>query len=404
MTEPVIAVVGASTAGLAAARSLRAGGYDGRVVLIGEEPHRPYDRPPLIKQFLTGEWDAERLAFPDADDPALDVEWTLGVRAVGLDAHTRTLELDDGRSLVCDGIVLACGSRARRFPGTEAITGIHVVRSVEDAAALRAELDATPERVVVVGAGFIGCEVAATCRARGLAVTLVDPLDVPLQRVFGQRIGAVFTDLHTGEGVDVRMGVGVDGFETDAEERVRAVRLSDGSEVVAPVVVVGIGARPVTDWLAGSGLDLDDGVVCDARCTAAPGIVAAGDVLRWPNPVFGDESMRVEHWDHAFESAEYAASALLDPDGVEPFGPVPWFWSDQYDRKIQLAGRIRPDDTMVVAQGSLEERRFVALFERAGKLVGVVGMNRPRHVIGLRPKIADGIGFAEAMEIVSPTS
>lgn len=393
-----IAVVGASTAGLAAAGSLRARGFTGRLVMIGEERFRPYDRPPLSKQFLTGQWDSDRLALPGADAPDLDVDWRLGVGATGLDAASRTIGLADGSELRCDGIVLACGASARRLPGTLGVPGIHVLRTLDDAAALRRDLESGPGRVVVVGAGFVGCEVAATCRTRNIAVTLVDPLDVPLQRVFGAAVGAVFADLHRSAGVDVRTGVGVAGFDTDASGRVSRVRLDDGTAPEATVVVVGVGAVANTSWLEGSGLKIDDGIRCDPSCVAAPGIVAVGDVLRWQNPVF-DESMRVEHWDHAFASGEHAAGSLLDPANAGPLATVPWFWSDQYDRKIQFAGRIAPGDDMVVVDGSLDEHRFVALFGRAGRLVGVLGMNRPRHVIGLRPRIAEGITFADALAV-----
>lgn len=396
MNLRTIAVVGASTAGVAAAGAFRAAGFDGRLVVFGDEPHEPYDRPPLTKQFLAGDWQQDRLTLPGAKDTSLDVEWQLGSPAVALRAETRELTLGDGSTFAADGIVLACGASARRLSGTEAMGGVHALRSFDDAVELRAELEADPDRVVVVGAGFIGSEVAATCRRRNVAVTLVEPLEVPLARVLGTEVGAVFAELHRDEGVDVRLGVGVDRLEAGADGRVGRVHLSDGTSVGASVVVVGIGVTPNTAWLDGSGLTIDDGVVCDATTTAAPGIVAAGDVARWPNPVFDGELMRIEHWDHAFDQAEHAAKALLAGPGAEAYASVPWFWSDQYDRKVQLAGRVRADDEVVIVEGSLAERRFVALYGRAGRLVGVLGMNRPRPVVQLRPRIAEHISFDEA--------
>jgi 3-phenylpropionate/trans-cinnamate dioxygenase ferredoxin reductase subunit len=254
-----------------------------------------------------------------------------------------------------------------------------------------------PNRVVVVGAGFIGAEVAATCRGRGLEVTLLEAAEVPLERALGTRIGAVMADLHRDHGVDVRLGVGVDALE--GTDRVEAVRLADGSLIEAEVVVVGIGVIPNVDWLAGSGLNVDDGVVCDETLLAAPGVVAAGDIARWPSARYG-EYLRVEHWETAIAMGETAARRLLAEDrGVdpEPFDPVPWFWSDQYDRKIQLAGRSRADDDVEIVNGSLEERRFVALFGRDGTVVGVLGMNRPAHVVRLRSLVESRTSWDEGL-------
>lgn len=401
MTLDAIAVVGASTAGLAAAGALRRRGFAGTLTLIGDEPHRPYDRPPLTKQFLAGEWETDRLALPGAHDPDADLTWRLGSEATHLDVVGRTIGLADGSTVTADGIVLACGATPRPLPGTEGVDGVHTLRTLDDALALRARLMRAPSRVVVVGAGFIGAEVAATARGLGVEVTVVEPLETPLARVLGAEVGTVFAELHREAGVDVRLGVAVDHLVTDASGRVTQVVLDDGTAIDAEVVVVGIGVVPNTAWLDDSDLTIDDGIVCDATCHAAPGIVACGDVARWPNPVFDDEMMRIEHWDHAFAHAEHAAGALLDGDAAEPFATVPWFWSDQYDRKVQLAGRVRPNDDVVIAEGSLAERRFVALYGRAGRLVGVLGMNRPRHVVQLRPRIAERIGFDEALATFS---
>ena len=396
MARQSIHVVGASLAGIRAAEGLRRRDFDGRIVLIGDEPHRPYDRPPLSKQVLAGDWDVDRIALTKPEKfNDLDLDLRLGVRATGFDLGSRTLSTTDG-DVVVDGLLIATGARCRTLPGTEAMAGVHVLRSLDDTMALRADLDAGPQRVVVVGAGFIGAEVAATCRGRGLAVTLIEPLPTPLGRVLGDTIGQVVADVHVEQGVDLRTGVGVDRLEAD-DGTVARVVLSDGQVVEADVVVVGIGVIPNTEWLEGSGLTIDNGVVCDATMLAAPGVTAAGDVARWPNGRF-DEVMRVEHWDNAIEQGVHAAERLLVDDGdAQPFEPVPWFWSDQYDRKIQLAGRIRPDDEVHLATGSYEERRFAQLYGREGRLVGVLGFNRPRHVMQYKTMIQNGTSFADAV-------
>ena len=393
-TPRSVTIVGASLAGLNAAEALRREGFDGPVTLVGAEEHLPYDRPPLSKQVLAGDWEPERAALTDAEELDEDgIEVRLGVRAVALDLGARELTLHTGETLGFDGLVIATGARCRTIAGTEGLGGVHVLRSLDDCLALRADLEATPQRVVVVGAGFIGAEVAATARGRGLEVTVVEALPTPLSRVLGDEMGRVCAEVHRDHGVDLRTGVGVDAVEGD--RRVERVTLSDGSSVEADVVVIGIGVVPNTEWLDGSGLTVDDGVVCDAACLAAEQVAAAGDVARWPNELFG-ETMRVEHWDNAAQQGAHAARRLLDA-GTGPFTPVPWFWSDQYDRKIQLAGRVRPDDDVRVVTGSVEERRFAAVYGRAGRITGVLGFNRPRHVMRYRALIEQGASFEEAL-------
>ncbi len=390
-------MAGASLAGLRAAETVRREGFTDRVVVIGAEPHLPYDRPPLSKQVLAGTWGTKEIDLLRPEN-GLDVEWRLGTRVEGLDLPGRTLWLDTGERLGFDGLVIATGCRVRTLPVPPGLAGLHTLRTLDDCLALKAELDAGPGRVVVVVAGFIGSEVAATARGRGLGVTLVEALPVPLARALGERMGQVMADVHRDHGVDVRLGVGVDGFD-GGSGRVQRVRLSDGTSVEADVVVVGVGVRPYTEWLEGSGLRLDDGVVCDETCLAAPGVVAAGDVARWPNPTFG-EVMRVEHWENAQAQGEHAARRLLaDLAGSngEPYSPVPWFWSDQYDRKIQLAGRAAADDVVEVVDGSIEDRQFVALYGRGGRLVGALGMNRPRPVMQFRRMILDGASWDDAL-------
>jgi NADPH-dependent 2,4-dienoyl-CoA reductase/sulfur reductase-like enzyme len=370
--------------------ALREGGFSGSLTVIGAEPHLPYDRPPLSKHILAGTWALDRLPLAAVGVDHMDVEWRLGVPARALDLDARRVELEDGSAVSFDGLVIATGSRVRTLPGQPDLAGIHTLRTLDDCLALRADLEAVPSRVVVVGAGFIGAEVAATARQRGLEVTLLEALPVPLQRVLGDRMGSVCADLHRDQGVDVRLSTGVDAFVDDAKGRVAGVVLSDGTTLEADVVVVGVGVVPNTEWLEGSGLTIDNGVVCDETCLAAPGVVAAGDVARWPNRRFG-EVMRVEHWENAQEQGAHAARRLLGD--TAPYEPVPWFWSDQYDRKIQLAGRSGPDDEVRIVDGSIDERRFVAVYGRAGRLVGVLGMNRPRPVIQYRRLIAEGASW-----------
>ncbi len=307
------------------------------------------------------------------------------------------LTLDGGETIEFDGALLATGATPRTLPGTPALDGIFVLRTVDDALDLRARLDDGP-RVVVVGAGFIGSEVAATCRMRGLQVTVLEALPAPLVRGLGPVLGMVCGELHRDHGVDLRLGVGVAAIEGD--DRVERVRLDDGSTVEADVVVVGVGVVPVTDWLEGSGLVLDNGIVCDETLLAAPGIVAAGDVARWPNPLFDGELMRLEHWTNAAEQGVAAARRLLVVEGDEPeaYAPVPFVWSDQYDRKIQTVGHFRGDDEMEVVYGTLEERRFVAVFGRGDRLVGALGFSMPAKVMQYRKMIEERATFAAAVE------
>jgi NADPH-dependent 2,4-dienoyl-CoA reductase/sulfur reductase-like enzyme len=398
-------VIGASLAGMNAARTLRLEGHDGEIVVIDPDRFAQYDRPPLSKQFLAEDLEPERIMLQSArEDLGLDLR--LGARATALDLTSRSVSVQhhDGLvdSIAYDGLIIATGAAARRLPDTAEVRGVHVVRTVSDSLALRADLDAEPKRVVVIGAGFIGGEVAATCRGRGLEVTLIEAMPVPLERALGAEMGAVCAQVHVEHGVDVRLATGVDGLETiadpDGGRRVCAVNLTDGTTVAADVVVVGIGVQVNTSWLEGSGLTLDDGIVCDSTLLAAPAVTAAGDIARYHSQRF-DRSFRIEHWEHAIAGGEAAARRLLSEfrgETGELFDPVPWFWSDQYDRKIQLSGRPEPTDTARVVHGSTAEFRFVTMYGRNGRLVGVLGMNRPRHVIQLRGMVEQGESFDEA--------
>lgn len=399
-------IVGASLAGINAARTLRLQGHTGSIIVVDADSERPYDRPPLSKQMLTGEWEPEKILLP-AGKEDLDLEFRLGVRAKAVDLAARQITLEGADGTVAntafDSLIIASGASARRLPDTAGIAGVHVVRTLADSLALRAELEAGPSRVVVIGAGFIGAEVASSCRKRGIEVTLVEAMPLPLERILGAEMGRVCAQVHIENGVDLRLGTGVLQLETaivDGVEKVVGVALTDGTSVATEVVVVGIGVTLNIDWLEGSGLTLDDGVVCDNTLLAAPGVVAAGDIARYPSARFG-RMLRVEHWETAIAGGEAAARRLLaEASGETPvvFDPIPWFWSDQYDRKIQLAGRPMPTDTCVVVHGSTDEFRFVALYGDGDRLTGVLGMNRPRHVVQLRALFEEGVSFPEACE------
>ncbi len=397
-----VVVVGASLAGLRAAEELRRLEFDGRLVVVGAEPHLPYDRPPLSKELLAGDWTVEQVALRRQGFDDLDVEWRLGAAATAFDAAGRTVTLAEGEVLAFDGCVLATGATPRVLPDTPALDGIHLLRSLDDCLALRADLDRSP-RVVVVGAGFIGAEVAATCRRRHLDVTVLEALPSPMVRGLGPMLGDVLGEMHRDHGVDLRTGVGVAGFE--GGDRVERVRLDDGSTIDADVVVVGVGVVPATTWLEGSGLTIDNGIVCDETLLAAPGITAAGDVCRWPNPLFDGEPMRLEHWTNASEQGVAVAARLVANDAeAVPFAPVPFVWSDQYETKIQVAGHVRGDDRIEVVDGSLEERKFVAAVGRNGRLVGAVAFSRPRVLMQYRRLIAERSGFDEAVQAVTQTA
>ncbi|MFD8546510.1 NAD(P)/FAD-dependent oxidoreductase [Streptomyces sp. NPDC059649] len=368
-----VAVIGASLAGLYAARALRAEGFDGRLVIVGDEHHRPYDRPPLSKDFLTGATGQDQLALADAEETAeLDAEWRLGTRATGLDTAAGAVLLDHGRPLTTDGVVLATGATPRRLPGP-APAGTHTLRTLDDAWALRADLTRGPARVVVIGAGFIGAEVASSCAALGHDVTVVEAAPLPLRPQLGDEMARICAALHADHGVTLLTGTGVAGLHAaGADRRVTSVELSDGRHLPADVVVVGIGVRPHTDWLASCALALDDGVVCDAGgATALPNVVAVGDVARV-------DGVRAEHWTSATEQAAVAAANLLAGRTVTTHRALPYFWSDQYGVRIQFAGRRGPTDTPRILEGSPDDRSFLACYERDGRTTAVLALNRPR--------------------------
>jgi 3-phenylpropionate/trans-cinnamate dioxygenase ferredoxin reductase component len=389
-----IAVVGGSLAGLRAVEGLRRRGFTGRILWVGEEARDPYDRPPLSKQVLDGRWEPERVVFRrDTGYDALGVERYFGRRATRLDSAARVLHLDDGTTLSWDGLIIATGAAPRTLPGTAHLGGVFTLRTLDDAVRLRAAVQEAA-RVVVVGAGFIGLEVASSCRRLGCAVTVLEALPVPLGGAIGEEMGRALAILHGQEGVDLRTGARVRSLS--GTDRVGGVVLESGEILPTDVVVVGIGVRPSTDWLHDSGVLVEDGVLCDERlCTSVPDIVAAGDVARWPHPLF-DERLRVEHWTNAVEQANAAVARLLDGPEVEPFASVPYFWSDQYDVKIQFAGRYAPGDDVLLAEGHPEHRRAVVLYGRGGRLTGILALGHPAALVKYRRRIAERAPLAPA--------
>lgn len=378
-------MVGASLAGLSAARSLRKQGYDGRLVVIGDELHRPYDRPPLSKEFLAGTLGETELAL-ETDDEDLRAEWLLGTRAVGLDRTERTVRLADGHQVRADGVVLATGAAARTLPGSEGLSGVHTLRTLDDARALRDEL-ARGGRLVVIGGGFIGAEVASTAYALGLEVTVVEVAPTPLAGPLGETMAAVVSALHADHGVRLLCGVGVKGLS--GETRVDAVLLEDGRSLPADIVVVGVGARPCVQWLHGSGVELDNGVKCgaDGR-TGVAGVVAVGDCANWYDPRAGFHR-RVEHWTGARERPDAAVATLLAGGAMAPGVPrPPYFWSDQYGVKIQFVGHAAGADSVTVEAGAADDRDVLAVYRRAGEPVAVLGMNQPRLFTRWRKHLA----------------
>jgi 3-phenylpropionate/trans-cinnamate dioxygenase ferredoxin reductase component len=389
--EPAV-VVGASLAGLRAAEALRQHGQEGPLTVVGAEEHLPYTRPPLSKALLAGAQEAEHVML---ESGALDAEWRLGVAAAGLDPDRRRVRLDDGSELPYAKLVLATGSRPRTWPEAGAdLDGVFTLRSLGDALALRSAL-ATTEHLAIVGAGFIGCEVAATARGYGVDVTLIDVVSAPMA-AFGPIAGQACARLHAGHGVELRLGRGVAAIEGDT--RLEAVVLGDGERIVADTALIALGAVPNVEWLRGSGLALRPGVVCDLNCLVAghEEIAAAGDVAMWPHPLADWELVRVEHWTNAAAQARRAAANLLaPPDERVVFDAVPSFWSDQYDVKVQAVGLPGRAARFAVVEGSVQDGRFVAIGERSGRVVAAVGWNAARRMPWYRRVIGEGVGVAD---------
>ncbi len=373
-----ITVVGTSLAGFSTAQHLRSQGFDGRLVMVGAEVHPPYDRPPLSKDFLMGRADQQQLALGEQSDyDDLEAEWMLGDPVARLRPSNASLELLSGSHVGTDAVVAATGAAVRQLPGASEVDGVYALRTLQDAVGLRDELTHGRPRVVVVGAGFIGAEVASSCRKLGLDVTLVEAAELPLARALGQEMAAVCAQLHGEHGVDVRFGVGVEQLRT-AFGRVVGLDLSTGEHLPADVVVTGIGVDPNTAWLAGSGVGVHDGVLCDAGGVSdLPNIVAVGDVARCHRQDLG-RTARIEHWSSAMKQPRVAVGNLLAGSTVGRHDDLPYFWSDQYGVRIQFIGFVHPDDEVRILEGAVEDRCFLAQYERDGQAVGLLAFNSPR--------------------------
>ncbi len=383
-----IVIVGASLAGTRAAETLRSGGFTGTITMVGAETHMPYDRPPLSKNYLAGDWDEERVALrkPEVLEE-LHLTWKLGVAATSLDTTAQSVTLADGATIAYDGLIIATGGDVRRLPNQPNIKGVHTLRTLDDATALRNEIT-EGTRVVVIGAGFIGLEAAATAKKRGADITVLEGLEAPLIRAIGAEMGAAIGAVHERNGVNVRCGVQVASIDGDAT--VTGVTLTNGETIPADVVIVGIGVSPATTWLEGSGLTLRDGVVCNANLNAGPQTVfVAGDVLRWPNGLFADveADMRVEHWTNAAEQGAVAATNLLAAlNGTEqaPYEAVPFFWSDQFDARIQCLGRPSSNARVDVVAGNPADGKWCSIYSVNDRLTAVLGVSQPKLVMPSR--------------------
>jgi NADPH-dependent 2,4-dienoyl-CoA reductase/sulfur reductase-like enzyme len=395
-----IVVVGMSLAGLRACESLRLAGYTGSITAIGAERHQPYDRPPLSKALLKGDWEPERIQLRKPEElSGLDLDLRLGVSASRLDVTNREVTLDTGDVVAADGVIIATGTAPRRLPNQPDLDGVVLLRTLDDSLDLRRRLAATP-RVVVIGAGFIGLEVAATAAGCGCAVKVIEAAPAPLMRGLGVEMGEVVARVHARNGVEIRCDVHLEAI-LGRDGRVTGVQLADGEIVRADVVVVGIGVAPATEWLHDSGLELRDGVVCSELLRAAEGVYAAGDCARWPNALFGEagEEMRIEHWTNAAEQGAASAENLLaDLRGTEPapYAPVPFFWSDQFDSRIQFIGRAHGDDEVRVVSGDVDGK-FAALYGHEGRLRAVLGVSVPRQVMPYRKLLAERVTWDEAL-------
>jgi NADPH-dependent 2,4-dienoyl-CoA reductase/sulfur reductase-like enzyme len=396
-----IVIVGASLAGTRAAETLRSSGFTGTITMVGAETQKPYDRPPLSKNYLAGDWDEERVALrkPEVLDE-LNLTWKLGVAATSLDTTEKTIVLANGESISYDGLIIATGGNVRRLPNQPNIAGVHSLRTLDDATALRNEI-AEGTHVVVIGAGFIGLEAAATAKKRGADVTVLEGLEAPLIRAMGADMGAAIGAVHERNGVRVMCNVQVASI--DGDTKVSGVTLTNGETIPADVVVVGIGVSPATTWLEGSGLTLRDGVVCDANLNAGPETVfVAGDVLRWPNALFADveADMRVEHWTNAAEQGAVAATNVLAAMNAQPQTPyeaVPFFWSDQFDARIQCLGRPSANARVDVVAGNPADGKWCSIYSVNDRLTAVLGVSQPKLVMPSRALLSTHTSREDAL-------
>lgn len=390
MPEHGIVIVGGGLAAVRTAEELRREEYTGPITIVSDETRPPYDRPPLTKDVLRGERDDTTLEPPEFY-ATRDIDLRLGCGARGVDTAAQTVTLADGTVLGYDQLVIATGLVPRRIPSLGDVNGIRVVRSFEDSLVLRGDA-AAARRAVVIGAGFIGCEAAASLRKLGVDVVLVEPQPAPLAGVLGEQIGELVARLHRANGVDVRSGVGV--AEVRGAGHVESVVLADGAELAADLVVLGVGSRPATEWLEGCGIELGNGVLCDLTGrTSAPNVWAVGDVAFWRGR--GGHEVRVEHWSNVVTQVRVMVPTMLGRESLHDVAVPPYFWSDQYDVKIQCLGEPQATDTVHLVED--DGHKFLAYYERDGVLVGVVGAGRPGKVMGARGKIATGAPISEVL-------
>lgn len=392
-----IVVVGASAAGLSVVEALRRGGYSNKLTMIGAEAHLPYDRPPLSKQYLTGEWDAEKVMLrPAAHLDDLDVEILLGRPAGALEVGARTVVLTDGTEICYDRLVLATGVSPRTLPNTRHLQGVHTLRTLGNAAALRDELHAD-SRVIIIGAGFLGTEIAGVAALRGARVTLTGNT-APLAGILGADVGEQLGALHKSRGVILKTGPDAAVASVLREgAKVTGVVLRSGEVLLADLVVMAIGSAPAVDWLRNSGLPIADGVSCAPDSSAAPGVFAAGDVARWQNSLF-DVSMRLEHRTNAIDQGIHVAEQILSGTSRD-YTPVPYFWSDQYNVKLQGYGWLRDHDEVIVTEGSVQEGKFVALFRRGDRLTGVLAARSQKALRTWRQHLCDRASWRDALDM-----
>ncbi|MEU6463165.1 FAD-dependent oxidoreductase [Streptomyces sp. NPDC046976] len=400
LTGGRIVVVGASLAGLRAAEALREQGFTGSLTVVGDEPHPPYDRPPLSKQVLLGVAPADSTGLPMRRDP--EAEWVLGVRATGLDTLGRRVLLDNGESLPYDRVLIATGTRARPWPNPAeaALDGVFTVRTREDAAGLAAALDAGPRRVLVIGGGFTGSEIASACRERGLEVTVTERGPAPLVGALGGTLSKLAAVMQRNHGVDLRTGVTVTRLL--GEKTFTGVELSDGNQVDADVCVVALGAVRNVEWLADSGLAAGPrGLACDAGCRAfnmygivTDDVFVAGDVSRFPHPLFGYQLLSLEHWGNAVTQAEVAAHNMVNPGPLRrPHLALPTFWSTQFGLNIKSVGVPTYSDHVVIAQGSLEARRLAMVYGYRGRVTAAVTVDMAKSLDYYQHLIETGAPF-----------
>ncbi|MES2172287.1 MAG: FAD-dependent oxidoreductase [Actinomycetota bacterium] len=392
-----LVIVGASLAGLSAAESARTNGFGGEIILIGDEVHHPYDRPPLSKQALQ---DPDH-GIPFLRDPVhyaeqLRAELMLGSPATALLADEKVIVIGDAARVEYDALVIATGAGPRALPGLTGAAGVLSLRTIEETRALREALDAGGS-MVVVGAGFIGAEVASAFRERGADVTIVEATMSPLARVLGEQMGSRLSEMHGRHGTRLFCGVTVSDLES-SDDAVTAVHLSDGQRIAADLVLVSIGAVPATEWLRSSGIALnpDGGIACDSTLrTSLPDVYAAGDVVHWPNAIMRT-SMRLEQWTSAHEQGAIAGRNAVS-GAAESYETVPYFWSDWYKNRIQFVGRVG-DSEPVVVSGAVDDDRFVALYRDGDRLIGALAVNQPSRIMKDRRRISQGASWPEALE------